>query len=205
MAAAATTEAGGFRGWWRLWLAAALVLALDQGSKVWVARFSGLPLGVYPPEGGIELIPGFLSLVYVHNLGAAWGILPGQGQWLALLALAALYGLWCGRHLLGFAAPPLQWVAGLLAGGIAGNLVDRTLYGYVIDFVDVLLPGYRWPTFNVADSAIVVGTGVFIAVGFWPAGARPATGASSPTAGPAPAPPPTSSPPSAGPAETSPP
>ena len=57
---------------------------------------------------------------------------------------------------------PLYWGLALVLGGAVGNLIDRTLYGYVIDFIDVYYQYWHWPAFNVADSAISIGAGLLI-------------------------------------------
>lgn len=149
------------------------VFAFDQGTKLWVARYSGYPVNFYPPWGGVEVIPGFFNLVHVRNPGAAWGVLAGHVELLAIFALVALGGIYFFRHTLGLRERFMQVSFGLLVGGIAGNLLDRLLFGYVIDFLDFILPwGYRWPTFNVADSAIVVGCAMYV----WASFREPAAG-----------------------------
>lgn len=137
---------------------AAAVLILDQATKFWVSGPAGLPMGFYPPAGGIEVIPGVFNIVYVTNKGAAWGLLSGLGWGFIVLALAALVGIYCFRRSLELHRTVMQVFFGMITGGIVGNAIDRLRFGYVIDFLDVHLQFYRWPTFNLADSAIVVGT-----------------------------------------------
>ncbi|MFA5257338.1 MAG: signal peptidase II [Opitutales bacterium] len=143
-----------------------LVVAADQASKHWVASVSGLEPGAYPPYGGIEVIPGFFSLVYSTNTGAAWGMLTGFGALLALLGVAAIAAVFFMRRHLELNRLPMQLVFGLICGGIIGNLIDRIRIGHVIDFLDFQLGFYRWPTFNVADSAMVVGVGTYVLLSF---------------------------------------
>jgi len=170
----ATSEAGPSPSWrerlaaYRLLHGLALVVfVFDQITKLWAAKFSGFPLNFYPPWGGHEVIPGFFNLVYVRNPGAAWGVLAGHVELLAVFALFALGGIFFFRHTLGLRSRFMQVSFGLLVGGIAGNLLDRLLFGYVVDFIDVVLPwGYRWPTFNIADSAIVIGCGLYLWASF---------------------------------------
>lgn len=124
-----------------------LVVAIDQLTKAW-ATASLRPLH------RVDLIPGLFSLTYVQNEGIAFGLFQGQGFAIALfmilLVAMALYfmrGLdWTWRE------PNL--VGGVLCGGAAGNLLDRCRLGHVVDFFDVHVGAYRWPVFNVADSAI---------------------------------------------------
>ena len=90
----------------------------------------------------------------------------GQGFLLALLALAALTAVFYYRKKLQLELPAMQLSFGLICGGIVGNLVDRAIHGYVIDFLDFLLAGYRWPTFNLADSSICIGTALYMLYSF---------------------------------------
>ena len=110
----------------------------------------------------IEVIENFFWIVHVHNKGAAWGILQGFGWLLSLLALVALIGIFVCRRILQLETNYMQVVFGLLCAGIVGNLVDRLRLGYVIDFLDFLLGNYHWPAFNVADSAIFCGVGLYL-------------------------------------------
>ena len=102
--------------------------------------------------------PGVFNLVYSINYGAAWGMLEGYSWLLAILAVVILGLIAVFRKDLGLQFAANQWCFGLITGGITGNTIDRVCRGHVVDFLDVRLPGYQWPTFNVADSAIVVGT-----------------------------------------------
>lgn len=141
-----------------LLILSAVVFVLDQLTKLWVVHGSGLRLGVYPPFGGIEVIPGVFSIVYAINEGAAWGLLSGYSWIFLIIATVALAAMFRYRRQLELERIPYQWAFGLMVGGIIGNALDRLLRGHVVDFLDVDLQFYRWPTFNVADSAIVVGT-----------------------------------------------
>ena len=72
--------------------------------------------------------------------------------------------MWFFRKYLGFDSKTGQIALGLFAGGVVGNLVDRSIYGHVIDFIDVHIPfvNYRWPAFNIADCGITVGVAIYI-------------------------------------------
>ncbi|MGN0844650.1 MAG: signal peptidase II [Kiritimatiellia bacterium] len=131
------------------------ILLADQITKL-------IALGNLVPgyDGTISVIPGFFNLTLVFNQGAAWGILSGKIPLLVAISAAMLVFLvWNGKELtqnrLGIFA------TGILAGGTAGNLIDRLFRGYVIDFLDFHWPWfdgiYHFPAFNVADSAICIG------------------------------------------------
>lgn len=134
----------------------------DQATKWLVLRSLSL-------HESIPVIPGFFSLVRVHNTGAAFGMLPGNNVFFISLATAALAAIavfaWRGA----FAGAPMRVGAALLVAGILGNLTDRILHGYVVDFLDVILPWYgHWPAFNIADACICIAAGLFILAGFLP-------------------------------------
>ena len=150
-----------------MWPALA-VLALDQITKHWIA--SRFP--VYETQ---PLISGFFNLVHVRNRGMAFGIMNRPGaDWGFILLLCATLGavalllFWFYRLKTedkGTAIP-----LSLILGGAIGNLLDRMRLGEVIDFLDFHVGPYHWPAFNVADSAITVGT-LWLAVSllFYPA------------------------------------
>jgi len=134
-----------------LWLSG-LVLTLDQITKLAVVRALELH----------EAIPltGFFNLVRAHNPGAAFSLFADQPGWqrgffIAVALVASGFILHLLRKTRG---RTLFCVAlALILGGAVGNLIDRVLYGYVIDFLDFYVGRWHWPVFNVADSAITVG------------------------------------------------
>jgi signal peptidase II len=166
--------AGGYRVFFIL---ALLVFLLDQATKAWIFTHPELPLGSYFAPDSIPVIEGFFYIVHIGNEGAAWGILHGYGGLLACFALVALFAIYRLRHSLELDRLPMQLAFGLLVGGVLGNLVDRMLHGHVIDFLDFhlpfsipyLLPGGRYPAFNVADCGIVVGVFSYITLSFFQA------------------------------------
>lgn len=122
------------------------IIVLDQITKYLVRT----QIGAYE---SIELLP-ILNLVNVQNRGAAFGMFRSFGNlFFITISIAALIFM--------------SWVIikdkedhrifALLAGGAAGNLIDRLTLGYVVDFVDVAVAGHHWPAFNVADSALSIG------------------------------------------------
>lgn len=134
---------------------AAAVVALDQIAKLIVLE--RLTLGV-----PVVLIDGFVALTLVMNTGLAFGLLsgiPAGWRWivgvLSLVALVVL--LRVALRILPSGGWREQSAIGLIFGGAVGNLIDRTRFGAVVDFVDVYVRDWHWPAFNVADSAITVG------------------------------------------------
>lgn len=110
----------------------------------------------------IEVIKSFFSLTYVRNYGAAWSILEGNSIFLIIFGFGALYLIYRlfikGHKLMKFDIVTY----GILIGGILGNLIDRIIYGYVIDFFDFNIWGYDFPIFNMADIFIVISVGLII-------------------------------------------
>ncbi|HUG13279.1 MAG TPA: signal peptidase II [Opitutaceae bacterium] len=141
-----------------------LVFLADQATKSWV--FAEIPFNTFGPPGHIEIIPGFFNLVHVGNTGAAWSMFAGSSMILALLAGATLVAIFVFRRHLVLSQPAVQTCFGLLCGGILGNLVDRLIHGHVIDFLDFRFGSYIYPTFNIADSGIVVGVILYLIVSF---------------------------------------
>ncbi|MBT3065862.1 signal peptidase II [Rhodoferax sp. U11-2br] len=138
---------------WLPWLAWSLVVILvDQFTKV-------LVLGYYQ-LGDSHPVTSFFNLVRVHNHGAAFSFLASSGGWQRWLFTgigigAAVLIIWLlkshpGQKLFAFA------LASIL-GGALGNVIDRLLHGYVVDFLDFYWKNWHFPAFNIADSAITLG------------------------------------------------
>lgn len=150
---------------WLLIIAVAIVI-VDQVTKA--VMMATLPEGTLAvgAHGNqvdpITVIPGFFYLVHVTNDGAAFSILEGRAFWLGLLGVAALVAMGFFRKKLELHRFPHQWIFGLIAGGIFGNVIDRFRFGHVVDFLDFHFGSYRYPAFNVADSAITVGVICFL-------------------------------------------
>ena len=146
----------------RVFLIAALILALDQATKNLVL----LSLG--PKENRI-VIDGFFRLVNWGNTGAAWSFFHDRNDVLKWVSVAALLGLMFWRRHFHIQTLLGQISLGLICGGIAGNLVDRIVRHQVVDFLRFYLltrggMEIGFPAFNVADSAICVGVGLLILV-----------------------------------------
>jgi len=135
-----------------------LVIVFDQISKILADNYL-----LY--QKSVELVPMF-NLTLVYNKGAAFSFLADQGGWqrwffLVLTSAVSIFiYLWI-RKLKPYQV--LQYTAlALILGGAIGNLIDRAIYGHVIDFLDVYYQQYHWPAFNIADSAIFVGAFLLI-------------------------------------------
>jgi len=147
---------------WRILVFLALPLYLADQVTKW------LVLEHVATDVSIPVIPGVLNFVQVHNTGAAFGMFRDNNVFFVVLASAALLAIAWLSWKNAFASAPLRLAAGLLVAGILGNLTDRLLHGFVVDFLDVILPWYgHWPAFNIADSCIFVAAGLFLFEGFF--------------------------------------
>jgi signal peptidase II len=125
---------------------------------------------------GVSVVPGLLGFRYGQNTGAAWGILQGLNGWLVALSFLMLMVLIGFRRHFVAETRLSRVAAGMIVGGIVGNLIDRLRLGYVVDFIHVYWRSHVFPTFNVADSAICVGVGLFM-IAQWRGERRRARGA----------------------------
>lgn len=134
---------------------ALLALLLDQVSKALVLRS-------IPEDTSVTVIVGMFDLVNIRNRGAAFGFLNRSDiEWQFWLFLAATIVAVCAIIALVRSAqesPCLFTGLGLVMGGALGNLVDRLRYRAVVDFLDFYCRDWHWPAFNIADSAICIGT-----------------------------------------------
>lgn len=137
-----------------MWLFLSLIiLVLDQITKTWVSTH----LSFNQP---INILP-YFDLRLLHNTGAAWSILADQGGWqrwfLSLLAIivSIVIMIWLTRL-----DSKQRWLAcalALILGGALGNVMDRLIFGYVVDFIDIYYQAWHWPAFNIADIGISIG------------------------------------------------
>ncbi len=145
---------------WMFALLAAAVLAADQASKHAVETLTAA-------GSSRVLIPGLLNFVHTNNPGVAFGLLADSNTpWRAPLLIVfsvAVIGLIAWLLTTGRAGGSLgQCGMTLILGGAAGNVLDRILRRSVTDFIDFHVGDYHWYTFNLADSAIVIGAGLVI-------------------------------------------
>ena len=138
------------------WLAlSAVILVVDQVTKFAIASSLTRVVEVTP----------FFNLVLVHNPGAAFSFLSDASGWqrgfFIVIGLAA--SVWIVYLLRKYPRQTLFcWALSLVLAGAVGNVIDRILFGAVIDFLDFHAYGYHWPAFNVADSAITCGAALLI-------------------------------------------
>jgi len=129
----------------RFWLTAGFVLILDRFSKGWIMQ--NMNVG-----DGQAIMGDLVYLRYIHNEGAAFGLMQGGGLLFVVIAAVVIAG--AVYFLFKYHLPPMaQYALGLITGGALGNLIDRVMYGSVVDFISV---GW-FPVFNLADCGIVCG------------------------------------------------
>jgi signal peptidase II len=133
----------------------AVVVAVDQLTKAIIRQV--LPLGE-----SRSIIPELLDLTHVHNTGAAFGLLnatdfPYKPIVMIAIAAIALVAIAAYATQLGFHERMARFGLALILGGAFGNLIDRAVAGYVVDFVDVYWGSTHFWAFNVADAAITIG------------------------------------------------
>jgi signal peptidase II len=147
------------RRYMTLLLVGAGIILVDQVTK-------GLVIGRLSLYETLEVIPGFFNLTYIRNTGGAFGIFAGEASWyrtglffaISCVALGIIFYLYTRIP------PGKPWLDAALAmtfGGALGNLIDRFRFKEVVDFLDFHIGDLHWPAFNVADSALTVGMGIF--------------------------------------------
>lgn len=132
-----------------------LVALLDQATKYLVMQH-------IPLDSHKALIPGLFNLSHVRNTGAAWGMMQGFNAGLVVLSVVMLIVIIGFRRHFMADTRLYRIIAGLMIGGIVGNLIDRIRLGFVVDFLDFHWKTSHFPSFNVADSTICVGVGLYL-------------------------------------------
>lgn len=152
------------RAWLPL-LTGLTVLVADLASKEWALR--ALSPVLYGPR--VKVLPG-LDFMLAYNTGGAFSIFHDR-PWLITAGSALItagIAVWCARFIRRHEpdVPSARLAFGLILGGAVGNLIDRVRFQYVVDFIHAYVrigdSEYAWPTFNVADMAIVCGIGIFL-------------------------------------------
>ena len=144
---------------WKMWyskdikkkslIIATIIVIIDQVLKIVIDNILSI-------NESIQVIPDIFYITKVYNTGAAWSLFEGSGILLIIIAIVAFflllkyqnYFMENKRNILAFA---------LIYGGLVGNLIDRVIYGYVIDYLHIYIFGFSFPVFNLADMAIVIG------------------------------------------------
>lgn len=144
----------------RLLLIAGTIVITDQITKAVVLA----KMALYQ---SIIIIPGFFSLTHIHNPGGAFGFLAQQDSTVRMAVFLVASALAIGLIFMFYrqipkSHPVLAAGLALIFGGAIGNLIDRLRFGKVVDFLDFYIGNLHWPAFNVADSAITVGVGIFL-------------------------------------------
>ena len=141
------------------WIApiAVAIAAIDQLTKLLVVRVVGV-------DEKRVVVDNFFNLVCFGNTGAAWGIFRDYNTLLAVISILTILVLYLLRHSFQLQRKSSCVALGLIAGGIAGNLIDRVRVGHVIDFLDFYVGRHHWPAFNVADSAICIGVVLYVII-----------------------------------------
>lgn len=136
----------------QLWLfsTALVITALDQVVKRVVV--DAMEMGQ-----AIDVVGSFVRLTRTSNTGGAFGLLRGRGNWFIVVSFVAALAIAALSRQIARGRRVERLAFGLILGGAVGNLIDRVRLGAVIDFIDIGGSGYRWPAFNVADSAITIG------------------------------------------------
>ncbi|RJG05560.1 lipoprotein signal peptidase [Noviherbaspirillum cavernae] len=140
------------------WLGiAAIVVLLDQITKITILKTFAY--------GASRPVTSFFNLVLVYNKGAAFSFLATESGWqryffTAIAVAAAIFIVYLLKRHAG--QRMFCWALALILGGAIGNLIDRVMYGHVVDFLDLHFRGWHWPAFNIADSAICIGAVLFI-------------------------------------------
>jgi len=144
----------------RLLIISVIIVVLDQVTKAMIVNY----LDLYH---SIKIVPGFFSITHIHNPGGAFGFLANQSPAVRVIVFLFVSILALGFIFYFYHKTPEthKWLAtgfALIFSGAIGNLIDRVRFGTVVDFLDVYINNLHWPAFNIADSAITIGMGVFI-------------------------------------------
>jgi signal peptidase II len=136
------------------------IILLDQFTK-------GLILRYLPFNNTIPVIKDFFNITHIHNPGGAFGLMANLSPTLRSIIFLFISSLAAGLIFYFYKKTPANysWLAAafaLIFGGAIGNLIDRIRFGMVIDFLDFYVGNLHWPAFNIADSAISIGIGIFL-------------------------------------------
>ncbi len=144
----------------RLVIIGGIIVIIDQLTKFFIVKY--LPL-----HDTVPVVAGLFNIIHIKNPGGAFGLLANLTPGMRTFIFLFISSLAVGLILYFYLKTPVNqtWLAAgfaLIFGGAIGNLIDRIRFGVVTDFLDFYINKYHWPAFNVADSAITVGIGIFI-------------------------------------------
>ena len=134
-----------------------IFLIIDIISKLIVSRVCTL-------NNSVSVINNFFSITYTHNYGGAWSLFSGSTILITVISIIVIIGIiiYLSKKKINNKIESLGYA--FLLGGAIGNLIDRIIYGYVIDFLDFNIFGYNFPIFNIADMGIVIGIFLIIVI-----------------------------------------
>lgn len=138
------------------------VLAIDGATKLWA-------LNNLSRQFAEPVVGDYFRLVLGYNTGVAFGMFANGGNWPLIITgvIIVILVVWFSHSLYSGQFPPQAvWPIGLILGGAIGNFIDRLFDGRVVDFLDFGLGSMRWPTFNMADSFILIGVGWLLLISF---------------------------------------
>ena len=144
----------------RLVIIGGIIVIIDQLTKFIIIEY--LPL-----HDTVPVISGLFNIIHIKNPGGAFGLLANLSPGIRTFIFLFISSLAVGLILYFYFKTPVAhaWLAvgfALIFGGAVGNLIDRIRFGVVTDFLDFYISKYHWPAFNVADSAITIGIGIFV-------------------------------------------
>lgn len=142
-----------------LTIALAVILGLDQASKLYIEK--NLPI-----YSSVEVVPNIFNITHIRNTGIAFGLFAGEKNWVTtlffLIVSAIAIAVISYFYYLASKSTLRRLALALVLGGAIGNLIDRIRLQEVIDFIDFHWYNNHWPAFNIADSCITIGLGLFI-------------------------------------------
>jgi signal peptidase II len=144
----------------KLVIFAGIVVLLDQYTKWLILRY-------LPFNNNISVINGFFNITHIHNPGGAFGLMANLSPTMRTIIFLFISSLAVGIIFYFYRKTPAKYsllaaAFALIFGGAIGNLIDRVRFGMVIDFLDFYVGKLHWPAFNIADSAITIGIGIFL-------------------------------------------
>lgn len=149
-----------YKGYIQLLIITLVLLLLDQTTKYYILK-------TIPLFDSIPVIPGFFNITHIHNTGGAFGVFADGHPLLRkilfiFISSAAIVVILFLYHKSLKSYSFLSIGLALIFSGAIGNMIDRVRFGKVVDFLDFYIGSLHWPAFNIADSAITIGMGIFV-------------------------------------------